>query len=176
MIWSNATWIRRFASHAEMADFPCWHVDACNTNLPPINMNVQHPSVMISMSTGDLVPSKAPCPYKLKANEPKHRQSLCNTCNISYACMTQHAILWHAYDAFNSWNSLIKGLSTLIECYVISMTTHRTPQSSNCIGHDRNPLFGLRSCRKHMTSHSSVWKTSIHLQHLPSFLKQTTAE
>ena len=114
------------------------------------------------MSTGNLVPSKAPCPYNLKINESKHWQSLCDTCDVSYACTTRHAILWHAYDAFNGQNSLVKGLSTLIEHYVTSMTTHHTPQSSNRIGHDRKSSFGLRSCRKHMTSHSSVWKTSIH--------------
>ena len=67
--------------------------DARDTNLPPINANFQHPSAMISMSTGDLVPSRAPCPYNLKSNESKHWQSLCNTCDISYACTTQHAIL-----------------------------------------------------------------------------------
>ena len=130
-------------------------------NLPPTNVNFQHPSAMISMSTGDLVPSKVPCPYKLKTNKPKHWQLLCDTCNISCACMTQHAILQHAYDAFNGWNSLVKGLSALIECYVTSTTAHCTPRSSNCIGHDCNPSFSLRSCRKHVTSHSSVWKTSV---------------
>ena len=44
-------------------------VDACDANLPPINTNLQHPSAMISMSTGDLVPSKAPCPCNLKTDE-----------------------------------------------------------------------------------------------------------
>ena len=117
--------------------------------------------LMISMSTGDLVPSKAPCPCNLKTNESKHRQSLCNACNISYACMTQHVILQHAYNAFNGWNPLVKGLSALIKRYVTSTTTHHTPQSSNRIVRDCNSLFGLRSCQKHMTSHSSVQKTSI---------------
>ena len=86
--------------------------------------------------------------------------------------MTWHAILWHAYDAFNSWNSLVKGLSTLIERYVTSTTAHRTPWSSNRIGHDCNSSFGLRSCWKHMTSHSSVQKASIHLQ-ASSYLPET---
>ena len=131
-------------------------------NLPPINTNLQHPSVVISMSTGDLVPSMAPCPCNLNTNELKHWQSLCDACDISYACTTRHAILRHAYDAFNSWNSLVKGLSTLIERYVTSTTAHHTPWSSDRIGCNCNPSFGLRSCRKHMTSHSSVWKTSIH--------------
>ena len=116
------------------------------------------------MSTGDLVPSKVPCPYNLKTNESKHWQSLCDTCNISYACMTWHAILQHAYDAFNGQNSLVMGLSTLIERYVTSMTAHHTPRSSNRIGRDRNSSFGFKSCRKHVTSHSSVQKASIHLQ------------
>ena len=57
-------------------------VDAHDVNLPPINTNLQHPSAMISMSTGDLVPSKAPCPCNLKTNESKHWQSLCDACNI----------------------------------------------------------------------------------------------
>ena len=47
-------------------------IDACDANLPPINTNLQHPSVMISMSTGNLVPSKAPCPCNLKTNKSKH--------------------------------------------------------------------------------------------------------
>ena len=115
------------------------------------------------MSTGNLVPSKAPCPCNLKTNKLKHWQSLCDACDISYTCTTQHATLQHAYDAFNGWNSLVKGLSTLIECYVISTTARRTPWSSNCIGCDCNSSFGLRSCWKHVTSHSSVQKTSIHL-------------
>ena len=138
--------------------------DAHDTNLPPINTNFQHLSAMISMSTGDLVPSKAPCPYNLKTNKSKHWQSLCNTCDISYACMTRHAILQHAYDAFNGRNSLVKGLSALIKRYVTSTTTHHTPQSSNHSGCNRNSSFGLRSCQKHVTSHSSVQKTSICLR------------
>ena len=126
-------------------------------------MNFQHLSAMISMSTGNLVPSKAPCPSNLKTNKSKHWQSLCDTCNISYACMTQHAILRHAYDAFNGQNSLVKGLSTLIECYVTSTTIHHTPQSSNHIVCNCDSSFGLRYCWKYVTSHSSVQKTSIHL-------------
>ena len=132
-------------------------------NLPPINANLQHPSAVISKSTGNLVPSMAPCPCNLNTNKSKHWQSLCDTCDISYACMTRHAILQHAYDAFNSRNSLVKELSTLIERYVTSTTTHHTPWSSDRIGRNHNPSFGLRSCWKHMTSHSSVRKTSIHL-------------
>ena len=138
-----------------------------NTNLPPINMNLQHPSAMISMSTGDLVPSKAPCTCNLKANELKHWPSLCDARAISYACTTRHAILRHVYDAFNGQNLLVKGLSTLIECYVTSTATHRTPRSSNNIGHNRNLSFGLRSCQKHVTSHSSVQQASIHLRASP---------
>ena len=46
--------------------------DVHDTNLPPINTNLQHPSAMISMSTGNLVPSKAPCPCNLKTDESKH--------------------------------------------------------------------------------------------------------
>ena len=125
------------------------------------DLNFQHLSAMISMSTGDLVPSKAPCPYNLKNNRSIHWQSLCDTCDISYACTTRHAILQHAYDAFVSRYSLVKGLSALIEHYVTSTTAHRTPRSSNCIGHDCNSSFSLRFCRKHMASHSSVQKTSI---------------
>ena len=68
-------------------------VDACDVNLPPINANLQHPGAMISMSTGDLVPSKAPCPCNPKTDESKHWQSLCNTYDISYTCTTQHATL-----------------------------------------------------------------------------------
>ena len=143
------------------------HVDACIANLPPINTNLQHPSAMISMSTGDLVPSKAPCPCNLKTNESKHWPSLCDTCDISYACMTRHAILRHVYNAFNSWNLLVKGLSTLIEHYMTSTTTDRTPLSSNRIGHNHNPSFSLRSCQKHMTSHSSAQQASIHLRASP---------
>ena len=139
------------------------HVDMCDMNLPPINENFQLPSAVISMSTGDLVPSKVPCPYNLKTNKSKHWQSLCDTCNISYACTTQHAILRHAYNAFNGQNSLVKGLSALIKRYVTSTTAHRTPRSSNRIGRDRNSSFSLRSCWKHLTSQSSVRKTSIHL-------------
>ena len=126
-------------------------------NLPPINANLQHSSAVIPMSAGDLVPSMAPCPCNLNTYESKHWQSLCDACNISYACMTQHAILRHAYDAFNGRNSLVKGLSTLIKHYVTSTTTHCTPRSGNCIGHNCNPSFGLRSCP-------------------PSFLKQTTTK
>ena len=137
--------------------------DARDMNLPPIYANFQHPSAMISMSTGDLVPSRAPCPYNLKTNKSKHWQSLCDTCNISYACTTRHAILRYAYNAFNGQNLLVKGLRALIERYVTSTTAHHTPQSSNRIGCDHNPSFGLRSCWKHVTSHSSVQKTSIHL-------------
>ena len=140
------------------------NIDGRVVNLPPINMNFQHLSAMISMSTGNLVPSKAPCPYNLKTNESKHWKSLCDTCDISYACMTRHAILWHAYNAFNGQNSLVKGLSALIEHYVTSTTAHHTPQSSNHIGCNCNSSFGLRSCQKHVTSHSSVWETSIHLR------------
>ena len=141
--------------------------DVRNVNLPPINANLQHPSVMISMSTGNLVPSKAPCPCNLKTDESKHWQSLCDACNISYTCMTQHATLRHAYGAFNGQNSLVKRLSALIECYVTSTATHRTPRSSNNIGRNRNLSFGLRSCQKHVTSHSSVQQASIHLQASP---------
>ena len=133
-------------------------------NLPPINANLQHPSAMISMSTGNLVPSKAPCLCNLKTDESKRWQSLCNTCDIFYTCMTQHATLRHAYGAFNGQNSLAKRLSALIERYVTSTTTHHTPQSSNQSGCNRNSSFGLRSCQKHVTSHSSVQKTSICLQ------------
>ena len=149
-----------------------WHVDVHGMNLPPINTNFQHLSAMISMSTGDLVPSKAPCPYNLRTNKSKHWQSLCDTCDISYTCMTRHAILQHAYNAFNGWNPLVKGLSALIKRYVTSTTAHHTPWSSNCIGRDCNSSFGLRSCWKHMTSHSSVRKTSIHLW-ASSYLPET---
>ena len=41
--------------------------------------------------------------------------------------MTWHVILRHAYNAFDGQNSLVKGLSALIEHYVTSMTTHHTP-------------------------------------------------
>ena len=50
--------------------------DARDVNLPPINMNFQHLSAMISMSTGDLVPSKVPCPYNLKTNTGNHSATL----------------------------------------------------------------------------------------------------
>ena len=62
-------------------------IDACDANLPSINTNLEHPSMMIPMNTGNLVPSKAPCPCNLKTNELKHWQSLCDACDISYACM-----------------------------------------------------------------------------------------
>ena len=86
------------------------------------------------MSTGNLVPSKAPCPCNLKTDKSKHWQSLCDTCDISYTCMTRHVTLQHAYSAFNGWNSLAKRLSALIECFVTSMTAHCTLRSSNRIG------------------------------------------
>ena len=156
------------APHLIHSQWRVWYTDdACDANLPPINTNLQHPSAMISMSTDNLVPSKAPCPCNLKTNKSKHWQSLCDTCNISYACTTCHAILRHAYNAFNGQNSLVKRLSALIKCYVTSTTAHNTPQSSNRIGCDRNPSFSLRSCQKHVTSHSSVQKASIHLQVSP---------
>ena len=78
------------------ATLPVVYIDVCDVNLPPINANLQHPSVMISMSTGDLVPSKAPCPCNLKTNKSKYWQSLCDTCDISYTCTTQHVTLRHA--------------------------------------------------------------------------------
>ena len=162
-----STGLQTCSTYTTLHDTTVTTVDACNTNLPPINTNLQHPSAMISMSTGDLVPSKAPCPCNLKTNKLKHWQSLCDTCDISYACMTWHVILRHAYNAFNGCNSLVKGLSTLIERYVTSTTAHHTPWSSNRIGRDRNPSFGLRSCQKHVTSHSSVRQASICLRASP---------
>ena len=150
--------------------------DVCNTNLPPINANLQHPSAMISMSTGDLVPSKAPCPCNLKTDESKHWQSLCDTCDISYTCTTRHATLRHAYGAFNGQNSLAKRLSTLIKCYVTSTTAHRTPRSSNHIGRDHNhhsasDLVGNTRPAIHQCGRL------LYIYRRPlSFLKQTTAE
>ena len=34
-----------------------------------------------------------PCAYRLSTNEPKHWRSLCNTCDNSCVCTTQHVIL-----------------------------------------------------------------------------------
>ena len=150
--------------------------DARDMNLPPINANLQHPSAMISMSTGNLVPSKAPCLCNLKTDESKRWQSLCNTCDIFYTCMTQHATLRHAYGAFNSRNSLVKRHSTLIECYVTSTTAHCTPQSSNRIGHNCNhdsasDLVGNTWPAIHQ------YGRLLYIYRCPlSFLKQTTAE
>ena len=63
------------------------NTDVCDTSLPPINVNFQHLSVMISMSTGDLVPSKAPCPYNLKTNKS-------NTGNHSATLVTSPMLVW----------------------------------------------------------------------------------
>ena len=150
--------------------------DVRNVNLPPINANLQHPSVMISMSTGNLVPSKAPCPCNLKTDKSKHWQSLCDACDIPYTCMTQHATLRHAYSAFNGQNSLVKRLSALIEYYVTSMTAHCTPRSSNRICLDCNyrsasDLVGNMWPAIHQCS-----RLPYVYGHPPSFLKQTTAE
>ena len=150
--------------------------DECNANLPPINMNLQHPSAMISMSTGNLVPSKATCPCNLKTDESKHWQSLCNACDIFYTCTTWHATLRHAYGAFNGRNSLVKRLSTLIECYVTSTTTQRTPWSSNRFGRDRNHCSASDLVGNMWPAIHQYGRLPYVYGRPPSFLKQTTAE
>ena len=153
--WFNHVWVFRFVvyrsmwrfglSVLEIKDFS----DACNINPPPPNMIFQHSSTMISMNTGNPALSKVPCAYRLSTNEPKHWQSLCDTCDDSCVCTTQHAILPTCLQCFQCLE-----LSVLIEHYVTSRTTHHAPWSSNHIDHDCDSLFGFRSCWKHAISNT----------------------
>ena len=108
---------------------------------------------MISLSTGDLAPNNVPCAYRWNTSKPKHQWLLCNTCDDSCAYMTWHAILPTHLQCF--WHvRLAMGLKSPTKHYMVSRAAHRTQWSSHCIDHNRDSSFGLRSCRKHMASHT----------------------
>ena len=109
--------------------------------------------MMISLSTGNLAPNNVPCTYRWNTSEPKHWWLLCDTCNDSCVYMTQHAILPTHLRCF--WHvRLTMGLKSPTKCYMVSRAAHWTQQSSHCIDRNHDSLFGLRSCQKHVTSHT----------------------
>ena len=139
-------WLRSQLSHSLSNDVH-------DMNLPPTNTKFRHSSMMVSLSTGDLAPNKVPCAYRQNTNEPKHWRSLCDTCDDSCVHMTWHVILLTHLWCF--WHiGLAMGLKSPTKCYMVSRAAHWTQQSSHCIDRNHDSLFGLRSCQKHVTSHT----------------------
>ena len=108
---------------------------------------------MISLSTGNLAPNKVPCTDRQNTSEPKHWQLLCDTCNDSCVYTTWHAILLTHLRCF--WHvRLAMGLKSPTKCYMVSRAVHWTQRSSQHIDRNCDSSFGLRSCRKHVMSHT----------------------
>ena len=128
-------------------------IDACDTNLPPTNTKFRCSSMMISLSTGNLAPNKVPCTDRWNTSKPKHWQSLCDTCDDSCVYTTWQAILLTHLWCF--WRiRLAMGLKSPTKHYMVSRAAHWTQRSSHCIDRNHDSLFGLRSCQKHVTSHT----------------------
>ena len=64
------------------------------------------------------------------------------TCNLA----DTFTMLWHI--------GLAMGLKSPTQHYMASRAVHWSQQSSNCIDRNHDSSFGLRSCRKYVTSHT----------------------